>query len=306
VGLATDNLYRLSALWRRIVSIVLALDAHDAAQKASAMAFAMFLGLVPLAAIVGWAVALFAGDKVQGSIVAALIMVAPRPAAHLIDEHLRRLVEQGTAIAPLSAIGFIWVASGGLHTALASIQMARIGRSRSWWVNRGYAMVVVLIFMVICAGSTTGLVMMESALRAALRAGHMEIGWARVARFIGVAISTLVAMVGGAFFYRLSMYGMTSEGHKVVWPGAFWAAFLWILVSYGFSAYARVLGKYSIFYGSLAAVALLLLWLWISCLILLVGSEINLQIEGMRETMLPPEIPFFNKLKERMERRARK
>ncbi|HPY19016.1 MAG TPA: YhjD/YihY/BrkB family envelope integrity protein, partial [Polyangiaceae bacterium] len=55
-------------------------------------------------------------------------------------------------------------------------------------------------------------------------------------------------------------------------------------------AYVRTIGRYPIFYGSLAAVALLMLWLWLSSFLVLLGSEVNLQIEGTRKTIAPPSI----------------
>jgi uncharacterized BrkB/YihY/UPF0761 family membrane protein len=69
-------------MWRRVVSITLALHQHDASQKSAAMAFDLFLGLLPLAAIAGWVLFHLGGASQQGNaILAGLVNVAPSPAA---------------------------------------------------------------------------------------------------------------------------------------------------------------------------------------------------------------------------------
>jgi membrane protein len=57
---------------------------------------------------------------------------------------------------------------------------------------------------------------------------------------------------------------------------------LLVLVTYGFAAYVRTLADDALFYGSAAAVATLLVWLYLSSLALLVGAEVNAQLEGVR------------------------
>jgi membrane protein len=58
---------------------------------------------------------------------------------------------------------------------------------------------------------------------------------------------------------------------------------LWILISWGFGLYVRTLTDYAVFYGSLAAVAVLIVWLWLVCLAILVGAELNAQLAGLRD-----------------------
>jgi membrane protein len=68
-----------------------------------------------------------------------------------------------------------------------------------------------------------------------------------------------------------------------VFPGAFVAIGLVIVISWGFSLYVRTLASYTLYYGSLAAIAVLLVWLWLMSLAILVGAELNSQLEGLRD-----------------------
>jgi membrane protein len=67
---------------------------------------------------------------------------------------------------------------------------------------------------------------------------------------------------------------------------------LWALVSLLFSAYVRYVAQYTTFYGSLGTVAILLFWQWLLSLSLIVGGEVNADLEGVRdEEDGPPSIP---------------
>jgi membrane protein len=101
---------------------------------------------------------------------------------------------------------------------------------------------------------------------------------------------TIVAAVAGlCAFYRFGVsYGRGVR--RRVLPGAVAAVASWILVSWGFGLYLRTLASYTVYYGGLAAVAVLLVWLWLVSLAILVGAELNTQLEGLRDELPPPRI----------------
>lgn len=296
-GLSGKVIDAVRAAGRRIWSIGAALYANDAAGKASEMAFWVFLGLVPLSAIVGWFVAAVAGGDVRASPIGALIAVAPGPAARLVDQQLERLHAEGQTLAPLSAVGFIWLGSGGVHTAMRAIQISQTGKTRAWWLNRAWSVVVVLAFLLSVTGSTMALVLSTPTVQKLLSRMHwLQTGWLEVVRYGGVPFAMAVATVVAALFFAVSMFRPDPKVQKRVWPGAVLSGVTWVLVSWGFSIYASTFARFPVFYGSLAAVALFLLWLWLSCLILLVGAEVNLQIDGMRPLRFLMRLAWWRKL----------
>lgn len=66
---------------------------------------------------------------------------------------------------------------------------------------------------------------------------------------------------------------------KWVFPGALLATLLWLLASWGFSFYVKNFGSYGEVYGSISAVVVLMLWLYITSFIILLGAELNAEIE---------------------------
>ena len=68
-------------------------------------------------------------------------------------------------------------------------------------------------------------------------------------------------------------------------PGAAFGGFIWLVASFGFRVYIHYFNNYSVSYGSLGAVMILLVWLYVTALACLIGAEINAGIEhaGRRE-----------------------
>jgi len=101
-------------------------------------------------------------------------------------------------------------------------------------------------------------------------------------RALALGLSVLFATAVLATFYRFSVSHSTRVERRV-FPGAVVAVVLWLVISWAFGLYVSTLAEYAVFYGSLAAVAVLLVWLWLTSLAILVGAELNSQLEGLRD-----------------------
>lgn len=99
---------------------------------------------------------------------------------------------------------------------------------------------------------------------------------------VAACLLMAVAVGGLAAFYRFAVEHPPGIRRRA-WPGAVTAMIAWLGVSWGFGSYATSLAQYALFYGSLAAVAVLLVWLYLTSLSLLLGAEVNAQLEGVRD-----------------------
>jgi uncharacterized BrkB/YihY/UPF0761 family membrane protein len=100
------------------------------------------------------------------------------------------------------------------------------------------------------------------------------------------AFATVLLLVTGllmlAGFYWLAVDHPPGVKRRV-WPGAAAAIVSWLVVSWGFGEYTLSIGdNYALYYGSLAAVAVLLVWLYLTSLALVIGAEVNAELEGSR------------------------
>jgi membrane protein len=254
---------------RAILLLVENLDQHRAATAASAMAFDAFLSLVPLAAIAGFILrrARESSDLLFGPILGA----APRPVKELVDAEFMRLSESGAAIiAPVSIAAFLWVSSAGISTAMGVFEAMFHSPERPWWLRR-----LVAIGAVVGSFVAT-MIVVSLALFIASLSGS-------VGTRIVVAILPLLIILGAICgFFRIAIRGPRPLRRRLL-PGAVVTMVLWMIASVLFSLYVTTLSRYATLYGSLAAVAIFLFWLWLLALSLLVGGEVNAQLEGVRD-----------------------
>jgi membrane protein len=107
--------------------------------------------------------------------------------------------------------------------------------------------------------------------------GTKAVWWAAQWPILLVALLTAFAIV-----YYL---GPNADHPRWQWvtPGAVIAVLVWLAASGGFAVYVSMFGSYNKAWGTLAAVVIMLTWLWLSALALLFGAEVNAEAERSRE-----------------------
>lgn len=253
---------------RGLVLLVKNLDIHHGPLAASAIAFDTFLSLIPLVAIAGALLTRLheASELVMGPIVRA----APGPVRELVIEEFERIgAADMAALAPVSIIAFIWVSSSGLSTAMYVFENMFHSRPRPWWWRRLIAMGAVV------AGVAALIVVVALTVWIAGLSGSAGTRAVAFAVPLGLLVGVLVC------FFRIAIRGPTPLKRRAL-PGAVMTVSLWTGASAVFSFYVSTLSRYTTLYGRLAAVAIFLFWLWLLALALLVGGEVNAQLEGVR------------------------
>jgi len=252
------------------------LDHHHAPTVAGAIAFDAFLSLVPLAALAGYILGYL--HETGGILLTPFIKAAPRPVRPLVADALSRLADTSAALAPVSIIAFLWVSSAGLSTAMYVFETMFHSPPRPWWWRRLIAIASVLGAVAAVAIITTTSIMLGTALG--------SIGATIIATVVPPI--SLVGML--CAFFRIAIRGPRPLRRRLL-PGAMTTLVLWGLSSALFSFYVSTLSRYTTLYGGLAAVAIFLFWLWLLALAMLVGGEVNAQLEGVRSDMPPSMRP---------------
>lgn len=254
---------------RAAYRLFLNLEHHNAPLAASAMAFDAFLSLVPLAVFGGFFMHMLheSGDV----LISPILRAPPKQVADLVEGSIGSLSGNGAAVvAPLSLAAFLWTSSAGLSTAMVVFETVFRSPPRAWYVRRAVAMLCVVAFIAIVASVTA-----------------VGIGAAMLSRPLGAAVAVVlpVATLGGMLsgFLRIAVRGDLVFRRRRVLPGVAVTLVLWGIVSTAFSFYVSTLSRYTTLYGGLAAVAIFLFWLWLLALALLVGGEVNAQLDGIRD-----------------------
>ena len=253
------------------------------------VAFYWFLAIFPaLIAGIGILDVVDAGSEAINSIEEVVQSALPSDAADVILEALKdsgKPRERASAIAAITGIALsLWSASAGMVALQAGLDVAYdVEQERRFVKKRLYAFLLIAaggIFggsaaVLIVGGKALGL-WIESNL---VGGPALAIGWTFARWIVGLMLLTLLIAV----FYYL---GPNRKPPKWVWitPGGILTTIGWVIASLGFSLYISSFGSYEETYGSFAGVVILILWLYLSAFVLLVGAELNVELERRRKT----------------------
>jgi membrane protein len=238
------------------------------------MAFNLFLAAIPMLALAGWLFATVLHNNYDAmSSVSAWLDLSPGEVRELVERDFRRF--SAGAVAPFAILGSLWLASSAFHTFMSVFEAAAPGERRPWWMKRLIALGSVLV--AIFAFGLSGI------LAVSIAGGPIRaLGWfgaeAQGARTAAMLVAMVTATLLLAGFFQIGV--RRSAVKRRVWPGAVVTVAIATMASWAFARFARTLARYALYYGSLAAVAVFLAWLWLLCMALLVGAELNAQLEG--------------------------
>jgi membrane protein len=256
---------KLAQFWADLRERAEPLARHDVVRAASAIAFHTFFSLVPLLAITGWVahkLALSGATFMQ-----PLLELAPAAVKALADGEFMRLSEDADVVLPpLSIATFMWLSSGGAATTMRVFEHLFSTPRRNWFKRRMLALVFVICAIVLMAASTA----------IAVVAVWFFFTTAGAAALVAPLL-TLWLVVAGFFRYATARKKDRKPGG--CFRGAALTVTLWVSVSLLFSMYVRTLASYSKFYGGLATVVVLLVWLWLMAFALIAGGALNNQLE---------------------------
>jgi membrane protein len=230
---------------------------------------------------------LFTDSGTVATQVALLAGYVPGGFLGIIRDQLTALTQQGNA-----ALGWgflisfslaLWSSSSGVKTLFEAMNIAYDEREkRNFFVLNGIALAVML------AGLLVGIIMIGVVV--ILPAALAVIGFAEGFEWLAQSIAYLIlAAVLFAILTVLYRIGPSHRKRRLRWltPGAFFACGTIIAASALFSWYAANFANYEKTYGSLGALIGLLTWLWISVTVVIVGAEINAEIENQTEGHVP-------------------
>jgi membrane protein len=226
---------------------------------------------------------------------------APGPAHQILENALHGLTQSRGGAGILVIVGLagsIWAASGYIGGFIrASNAIWDVEEGRPIWKTIPLRIGITIVMLVLLAGTAMAVVLTGPL---ADKVGKLVgLGSAAVTAWDIAKWPVLVLIVG--LMFSLLYYAspnVRQPGFRWVTPGGVFAVVAWIIVSGAFGVYVANFGSYNKTYGSLGAVVIFLVWLWLTNLAILFGAELNAEIargrqieEGHpadREPFLPP------------------
>jgi membrane protein len=218
----------------------------------------------------------------------------PPSAFTLISDRIHVLVSKPpgdlTFSLLLSVVIALWSSATGTKAMLGALNLAYEERERRGFVNfQLTAFGLTLAGMVAAAIGIGVLVLLPAA------ETFLGISWGAklLARLASFAVLVLFVMFALSLLYRFGPSRRSAGWHWVT-PGSALATLLWLGASALFSFYVGHLASYDATYGPLGAVVGVMMWFWVSAFVVLVGAELNaeLELQTVKDSTDGPEKPI--------------
>jgi membrane protein len=261
---------------------------------AGGVAYAWFLALFPglIAAVLVYGLVTDPADVTRqiNNLAAGL----PDDAKSLLTDQLQTLAatpQEGLGFGLLVSVALaLWSASSGMAGLVEAINIAYDEEETRGFVKKRGLALMLTVGLLIFLAVAIGLVAVLPVVLDQLGLGVLASIGVQVARWGGLVAVMMIAL---ALLYKL---GPDRDAPQMRWvsTGAITATVLWVVASVAFSLYVNNFGSYGKTYGSLAGVVVLLLWLYITALVVLLGAELNAETEGQtkKDTTVGEEEPM--------------
>jgi membrane protein len=246
---------------------------------AAQLAYYFFLALFPALLFLLAIISFVPIENLMETITTTLARVAPSDVLTLVQDQILKIAqEKDGGLLTIGMLGTIWSTSSGMTAIIDTLNQAYdIHEGRPWWKVRLTAVGLTVALAIFIVGSTV-LVVAGPALADKVAASfQLGSAFAWTWKVLQWPVVFALASLGIAIIY----YYAPDAEQDWIWitPGSILATLLWLLISLGFRFYVTNFGSYTESYGAVGGVIVVMLWFYLSGLAVLVGAELNAEIE---------------------------
>lgn len=248
--------------------------------------FALFPALLFLTALLGY----LPMEGLQDRLLAYARDVLPPDAASTLERTLDEIVSvRRGGLVSLGVLVALWASSNGMVSVMNTMnKVYDATERRSWWRRRALAVLLTLGFSAFIIAALV--LMVFGPVIGAGVANRFGLGelFTTVWNVVSIPIVIACALIGIQLVYYLAP--ATERHWRWITPGAAVALAAWLVMSFGLRVWVSHFANYSATYGSIGGVILLMLWLYLTSVVLLVGAEIDAEIEAASRRQPPRQV----------------
>jgi membrane protein len=271
--------------WDILKRTVRAFQEDELTDRAAALTYygvlSLFPALIVLVSILG-----LVGKSATQPLLDNLTTLAPGPARDIVTGAIKQLAaNRATASFAFVAglVAAIWSASGYIGAFTRAVNsIYEVEEGRPFWKLRPLQVAITVIVILLLAACALAVVVTGPLARRVgdlVGVGGSAVTAWDIAKWPAIV---LVMMLMLAILYYAAP-NVRQPGFRWITPGGILGVLLWIAASAGFALYVANFGSYNKTYGTLAGVVIFLIWLWVSNLAVLLGAELNAELERERE-----------------------
>ncbi len=290
-----DTGMREKSLFRQTLRLFFAnLFEHNVGKSAAALAYYLLFALFPLLIFASNLLGLL--DLNINAVTETLAPVMPKAVVSLVENYLFYVSNTSSRTLLWFALVFsVWFPMRAVNGMMLDVRKAycldKPKKPVSYAIRQ---LIYTVVFLLVLAATLFLSTMGRNILiflfaffpkNAPKISGYLLSIWQYV-RFVPAGILMFVAL---GFLYAMSMD--EKEPFKSLLPGITAALFAWLVVSIGFSFYVENFANYSVIYGTLGTVIILMVWLYMTSLILILGAELNASLKKARLSRYRSKVP---------------
>lgn len=254
---------------------------HELGLLSAGVAFYIFLAMTPLLAATVMVYGLVGDVQTVREQMQSIVEVVPPDAARMIEEQLLGAVTTSKGVVGIALIvALLFAIYGGMRAASGLMSALNIINEER--ETRGFVTITLRAVLLTLAAILLAFVGLISSSVFAWLQTQTTVYLGGLTTFLFKALTWIAAIaLGSAGFALLMRYGPDRRPAKWRWlaPGSLLSTLLWIIVSFGFSLYVAYVSDYNATYGSLSAIVVFLMWLFLSAYGVLLGALLNAEIE---------------------------
>lgn len=266
----------------RLKRVLRAIQDDDVFGRAAQLSYYFLLALFPLLLFLVSLLGYFAqaGSDLRNGLLNYLAAVMPGAAVTLVHTTLEEISNSaGGGKLSFGLLAALWAASNGMGAISDTLNSAyNVKETRSWWKVRlisvlltvSLSILIVTALVIILYGGTIG-----EAVAGRFGFGHV---FTTLWKILQWPIALLFVLATFNLIYNFAPNIRRSQ-RRFFTLGALVGVALWLIVSFGFRIYLHYFNSYSVTYGSLGALIILMLWFYFTGVAILIGGEINCEWE---------------------------
>lgn len=277
-----------------LVSLVNEFLEESLLNRASALAYNFMLALFPATIFLFTLIAYIPGTNFQDNLLELLQTILPTTAYMAFQNTIEDIVKNQNG--SLLSVGFVtalYFATNGVGNLMRAFNdSSLLLEKRTWLKRRAVATLITVVISFALLAAIVVLIVGESIIT------NMQERIASESSFWIYALTlSRWIIIMALFFFSISLLYRYGPAHKLKWkflsPGSVLATTLAVLTSIGFTYYINNFSSYNKIYGSIGTLIVVMIWLYLNSLILLIGFELNANID-LAKRNIKVEKPRFN------------
>ena len=274
---------KLQGFYRAMKRLVISVIENDFYGMASEMGFMMVIGIFPfmlfLTAVFGW----MGNKSLMDPVLIFLSNIMPAPALDLINTVLSEamIFSHGCLMAIIGVCITIILSTNAMAVVLKGLNRAyKVEETRNFVYTRILSLIMVFVDTMVLFLTINLIVFGKLIINFLMTHFHMSKAVAITLLTLRwpVAFAALYLMAFLSYYILPDLRGNEKFKRTSALPGTFFFCIFWLVGSWGFSVYVNNLKTYNMVYGTIGAFAVLMVWLYYTSVLILIGGEINSQV----------------------------